>query len=192
MTTETTTLFETGATTAASNNLVLSVLNDGSAYPDRLHCGFSMLQGSSHRLSFRDLANNEAIKQRAQGCKFRAADISEAAKLIQDRTIEHVIETIRDEWDGSKIECIHRKWWDKQNGNTYWSTKIIVPTSTGHHWIAVPFQYGYGNQWEHDCRQILERMGFEGMAEGCASEKPISFVSEGWMNKNRMYSGIHI
>lgn len=67
------------ATTAAANSIMLSVLNDGTIYKDRMHCGFAMLQGSSHRMPFRDLANNEAIKQRREfGSKFRAAEISEA------------------------------------------------------------------------------------------------------------------
>lgn len=189
----TNTIFETGATSAASNNLVLSVLNDGQAYKDRKHAGFAMLAGSSHRLSFRDLANNEAKKQRLQfGSKFKPAEISEAAMLIQSTTLEQCLEQIRDEWNGEPITITHRKWWDATNGNTYWSAIISIPTLSGHHLLSVPFQYGYGDQWQHDCRAILEKIGFENMTQGYSNEKPLIFEEQGWMKKNQMFTGIHV
>lgn len=193
MTTETIDAFETGATSAAANNLVLSVLNDGNVYEDREHCGFAMLQGSNHHLSFRDLANNEAAKQRHQfGSKFKAAEISEAAKLIQADTIAHCLEIIREEWNGENITCYGRHWWDRINGNTYFSARIVIPTASGHRWVAVPFQYGYGSQWEWECRHVLARMGFEGMADGFASEHPLNFEFQGLMKKSQMFTGLYI
>src|SRR5574343_247350 len=110
-------IFETGATNAASNNLVLSVLNDGQVYDDRLHCGFAMLQGSNHRLTFKDIVTNEATKQRQQGCKFKPQEITEAVKIIQKETIGDCLEVIRDaHCKGKDIIVNCRRWFDKANG----------------------------------------------------------------------------
>lgn len=186
------TTFETGASSAQSNNLVLSVMNDGAVYADRLHCGYAMLQGASHRLTFTDLARNEAIKQRAQGCKFNAAAISEAAKLIKDQTLTHCLETIREEWTGEDIQCEGRKWWDKVNGNTYFSARIVVPTSSGARWVSVPFQYGYGDQWQWECVYQLRRMGFDIPENKPFSELPIVFSGGEYTLKRNMFSGVYI
>lgn len=184
--------FETGATTEGANNLVLSVLNDGAVYEDRKHCGFAMLQGASHRMTFKDIAHAEAAKQRAQGCKFKPQEITEAAKLVQVETVKHCLEIIRDEWDGENIHCYGRKWFDKVNGNTYFSARIVIPTVAGSRWVAAPFQYGYGDQWQWECRAILERMGFSDMAKGYGSEKPLVFTFEGERLKREMYDGLYI
>ena len=66
--------YESGATTLAANNLVLTVENDGTTYEDRLHAGFAMLQGTPGR-TFRQRAEDEARRQRAQGSTFKAAEI---------------------------------------------------------------------------------------------------------------------
>jgi len=89
MTNETT--YETGATSLQSNNLVLSVLNDGSIYDDRKHAGFAMIQGSHHSLSFGDIVKAEVNKQRACfGSKFKPQHISEAIKLVQTQTMRRL------------------------------------------------------------------------------------------------------
>jgi hypothetical protein len=190
------TAFETGAKTAAANNLVLSVMNDGGVYKDRLHCGWAMIEGSSHRLTFRDLANNEAVKQRREfGSKFHAADISEAGKIIQAQTIAHCLETIREEWTGAPIRVYGRQWFDKINGNTYFSAKINVPTIKGNYGIVVPFQYGYGNHWQHEAVQVLRRIGFFADTDSRTTPNytlPIEFEFQGRMLKKQMFDGMYI
>jgi len=183
------TTFETGATTSGANNLVLSVMNDGQAYDDRKHAGFAMLQGANHRLSFRDIVANEANKQRqAFKLKFKPQEITQAAAIVKALTIEQCIEQIRDTWTGERIACYGRKWFDATNGNTYFSCRIVIPCENGARWISLPFQYGYGDQWGWECRHVLDRMGFEGMASGYGSEKPIKFTFEGKMLKRDMYN----
>ncbi len=187
------TTFETGANTAQANDLVLSLINDGEAYTDRLHCGYAMLQGSTHRMSFRDLVSAEAAKQRRQfKSKFSAAHISEAAKIVQSQTLEHCIESIRDSWNGEKIQCDGRKWWDSTNGNTYCSARISVPTVSGVRWVSIPMDYGYGDHWKTLCVQTLQRMGFVFPEKALQRELPIDFTGGEYGKKSALYQGIYI
>lgn len=188
--------FETGASTAAANNLVLSVLNDGAAYETRKNCGFAELQGAKHgRHSFAELVRNEAAKQRASGSKFSAAAISEAAGLVRAQTIAHCLEIIREEWDGGRITVFGRKWRDNVNGNTYFSARVVIPTAAGARWVSIPFQYGYGDQWQWEAVKVLRKIGFfADKPERVAPryELPLDFTFEGLHLKKNMYSGVHI
>lgn len=187
--------FETGASTKQANDLVLSVLNDGAVYSDRKHIGFAMLQGAQHRnMKFIDLVRGEAAKQRKSfGSKFSAAHLSEAAKLVQSATIQHCLETIREEWNGEKIDCERRRWRDNINGNSYFSAWIVIPTNTAVRWIGVPFQYGYGNHWEWVCLHTLIAIGiFEDKGRtSYLSDYPLSFHDQGMFRKNQMFGGLH-
>lgn len=201
--------FETGAKTAAANNLVLSVLNDGAIYQDRLHCGFAMMQGSTHRIflarilgtalildsrkSFRDLVTAEANKQRRMGGKFKAAEISEAANLVKAATIEHCLEFIRDEYNPLRLILANcRKWRDNINGNTYFSVLVQIPCGAdGYRRISIPFQYGYGDQWMHETMSVLSRVLCID-APNWPREAPIAWNFEGVMRKRDMYKGIYL
>jgi len=189
--------FETGAKTAGANNLVLSVLNDGDVYRDRLHCGWAMLQGAAHgRRSFRGLANDEANKQRKQfGSKFKASEITEAGKLIEKDTIEHCLETLRDNYDkGQNVTVAARQWFDNASGNTYFSCRVYIPqtdTPSGRI-INIPFQYGYGDQWQWEARRVLEAIGIIEKNDKFYRELPINWNFEGVMLKRDMYEGIYI
>jgi hypothetical protein len=175
--------FETGATTAGANDLVLTVMNDGAIYRDRCHIGYAMLQGASHRgMTFRDICNDAARNMRQRyGSKFRPAEISEAARIVQDQTIEHCLETIRDGYDGSAIHCIVRRWFDSVNGNSYFTARIEIPQNDGWHSIIVPFQYGYGSHWEHVCADTVRRIGIENPA--------IRYVDSPYGHKRDLYVG---
>ena len=118
--------YETGATTPEANNLVLSVMNDGSTYDERIDIAKRLLKGQEPVRSYRDIAQAEAQHQRMHfGAKFKPQHITEAGKLIQEQSIEHYIEIIRDHWDNQEKEnhkpifAYCRQWWDKFNGNTY-------------------------------------------------------------------------
>ena len=154
-------MYETGAKTAAANTLVLSVMNNGAIYSDCLHCGYAALQGAEHRVTFRKLANNEAMHQRAtMGAKFKASDITNAAAIVEQQTIQHCLETIRENWTGETIHCYGRKWWDKINGNSYFSAEIVLNYGQPNaQTIVLPFQYGYGDAYIYTALRELKERG---------------------------------
>ena len=183
--------FETGATSAQANNLVISVLTDGSVYEDRKHCGFAMLQGANHRLSFADLVKSEANKQRREfGSKFQAKHISEAIKLLQAQTIGDCLEIIAGEWSGQYISATCRRWWDKVNGNSYFSVHLSIPRENGWRSLNIPFQYG--SHWEDVTVDTLRIIGLDLPKANYNSELPIYFIDEKWCNKRDAYHGIYI
>ena len=173
--------YETGAKTAASNNLVLSVLNDGAIYNTRKHCGFALLQGINTAITIKDLVKNEAQKQRLTGSKFTLSDIKNAADLIHAETIGHCLELIRDEYLGNEITAHGRRWFDKVNGNSYFSVNVKI----GKHAINIPFQYGYGSQWESETNHILNKIGI-------TTRQKINFIDSGYMTKKMMFEGLYI
>lgn len=189
--------FETGASTAGANNLVLSVLSDGSVYADRLHCAWAELQGSSHRLSYKDIVNAEATKQRAQGSKFKPQEINEATKLIRADTLEHCLETLVSNYDNTRNICVSgRKWRDNVNGNTYFSCRVQIPQigSPEYRIITIPFQYGYGEQWQAETISTLKNIGIvaKDTDNKYYREWPINWNFEGTMLKRDMYAGIYL
>lgn len=193
MTNATATVYESGATTLAANNLVLSVENDGATYEDRLRAGFALLQGATHRgLSFRDFANAEARKQRAQGSKFRAVDITEAGRILQRDQLTHCVERMRDGMaPGEKIAVFIRRWFDSTNGNSYWSARVVVPQASGaNRWFAIPLSYGRDNQPELDVAEELAALGL--IPDDTRETRAIrlEFHDQGEMKKRDMYEGV--
>jgi len=186
------TTFETGASTHQANNLVLSVMNNGDVYKDRLHCGFALLQGSSHKISFLDITRNEANKQRLEGSKFTAGHIKEANKIIQALTLEECKESLLSQWNKEHIIVTGRKWFDKVNGNTYFSCYVQVPTASGFKSFNIPFQYGYGEQWQFEAVKVLKTLGFFADDSRQRWELPIVFSDQGTMLKRCMFKGIYI
>lgn len=186
--------FETGATTAESNNLVLSVLNNGEIYQTRLQCAKAALRGTTHSVfTFKSLVNAEAQKQRKTGCKFKPQHITEAAKLVQAATIREVLEGMLHNWTGENIVIQGRKWWDKVNGNTYFSTWVQIPQTTGGFAsFNIPFQYGYGDQWKHDSLSALKRIGFFAGKDGFYRDFPILWDDRGYTLKRDMFEGLYI
>lgn len=185
--------FETGATSHQANNLILSVMNDGEVYKDRLHCGFALLQGATHRINFLELTRNEASKQRLGGSKFTASHIKEASGIIQALTLEGCKESYLNEWDANKqIIVTGRKWFDKVNGNTYFSCWVQVPTDAGFKSFCIPRQYGYGDQWQFDAVSILRKLGFFKDDTRQRWELPIIFSDRGFMLKRDMFQGLYI
>lgn len=49
-----------------------------------------------------------------------------------------------------------RRWFDRVNGNTYHSVSVFVD---GKHAFTVPFEYGYGDQWQYTALEGLEKRG---------------------------------
>lgn len=193
------TQFETGATNAASNNLVLSVLNDGMVYDERIHAAKRMLQGTGPIRSFREIANAEAQKQRQHfGAKFKPQEITEAAKIIQEESINDALELIRGKYEEEvkpTITAYCRRWFDKVNGNSYFSVSIEIAYNS----INIPMQYG--SQWQYEVIDLLEKYGFipkipyyENGNKNCGyiSEYPIHWEEQGYMLKKQMFDGLYL
>ena len=53
------------------------------------------------------------------------------------------------------IEC--REWFDKVNGNSYFSARIWV---NGGQVAILPFQYGYGDQFTYEAQKKLLELGY--------------------------------
>lgn len=172
--------FETGATTHGANNLILSVLNDGGIYEALKHSGFAMLQGINPSLGFKELINNEVIKQRAIGSKFSARDIKEARELIIKDIIKHCLELIEDNYTGQPIKATCRRWWDNVNGNSYFSVNVNL----GKYAFNIPFQYGYDNQYKSETEKQLSLIGI--------SVPNIQYIDNGFKLKREMFQGIYI
>lgn len=155
-------LFETGATTAGANNLVLSVLNDGAVYEARKHAIRSLLVGANPNPSIADIVKNEAAHQRSTGTRFKPAEITEAAKLVHSDTLLHVFECIAGDYDKTKpIRATARRWFDRVNGNSYFSVCIQIHVTTSNYptQVNIPMQYGYGNQWQYETLDALVKIG---------------------------------
>ena len=172
--------FEIGATTHNANNLILSVLNDGNIYEALKHSGFAMLQGIYPALGFKELINNEVIKQRAEGSKFSARDIKEARELIIKDTLQHCLELIKNAYTGDPIKATCRRWWDNVNGNSYFSVYVTI----GKHAIILPFQYGYDRQYQAETEAQLKLLGI--------SAGIIEYTDQGFKLKKDMFTGIYI
>ncbi len=52
------------------------------------------------------------------------------------------------------ITVVGRRWFERVNGNTYHSVEVYV---NGALLERVPFQYGYGSQYEQTAMDILEK-----------------------------------
>ena len=59
------------------------------------------------------------------------------------------------------IDVNAKEWFDKVNGNSYFSANISInfgmPSQKN---LFIPFQYGYGSQYEHEAFQELIKKGF--------------------------------
>jgi len=167
-------------------------MNDGEVYKDRLHCGYALLQGASRRISFLDVTRSEAAKQRLGGSRFTASHIKEASGIIQALTLEECKESYLNDWNGQSIIVQGRKWFDKVNGNTYFSCRVQVPTESGFKSFNIPFQYGYGEQWQFESVIVLRKLGFFKDDNRQRWELPIIFSDRGYMLKRDMFKGLYI
>lgn len=55
-----------------------------------------------------------------------------------------------------KITVQRRGWYDKVNGNTYFSCLVEIEGAES---FVIPFQYGYGSQWQYEAREELIKRG---------------------------------
>jgi len=57
-----------------------------------------------------------------------------------------------------KYTAVVKKWFDKVNGNTYHSVRIIRHSDEAV--CVAPFQYGYGSQYEQSTFEAMESAGW--------------------------------
>lgn len=50
------------------------------------------------------------------------------------------------------IEIKAREWYDKRNGNSYFSADVIIDKKEV---FKLPFQHGYGTQYEQEAKAVL-------------------------------------
>ena len=189
-------IFETGATSSAANNLILSVMNDGNLYQSRIDVAKRILEGIEPYKSFREIANDEAKKQRQKFyARFKPQEITEAGKFIQDLTISNILEDMAVSYDPSQnIYAIVRRWFDRANGNSYFSCRITVPLQEGKRIsFVIPFQYGYGSQPEHTIIETLFRLNILKEKKDYFREYGIDFCDSGYMLKNQNWlTGLYL
>ena len=56
----------------------------------------------------------------------------------------------------SSIVVIGRRWFDRVNGNTYYSAEILIDGKTID---GIDYAYGYGDQYLQDASDAIERAG---------------------------------
>lgn len=182
--------------TAAVNDLVLTTTNEGSVYEDLKNIVFAALQGATHRgMKMRDIVSRIAQKSRKEfGSKYSAADVTAAAVEVEKDTIEHCLEIIAGEYDKSRdIVATCRRWFDKINGNSYFSVNIQIPReSGGYRQINIPFQYGYGDHWKWETAGMLERIGVFDKTSQDPYSLPVMWIDQGHGIKRDMFKGVSL
>lgn len=74
------------------------------------------------------------------------------------------------------IDLQARTWFDKVNGNSYFSVLITIDYGTENEKsIKLPFQYGYGSSHEFEAVKALKREGFY---TDCKRENLFSYCEE--------------
>lgn len=54
------------------------------------------------------------------------------------------------------IDLIAKQWFDKVNGNSYFSAQITIDFGTDKEkTFFMPFQYGYGSHYEYEAKNLL-------------------------------------
>ena len=189
-------IFETGATSSASNNLILSVMNDGNLYQSRIDAAKRVLEGVEPVKSFREIANDEAKKQRTDfNLKFKPQEITEAGKIIQDITIGSILDDMVASYDPSQnIYAIIRRWWDKVNGNSYFSCRVTVPLEEGKRIsFVIPLQYGCGSHPKYEIVETLSRLKILKEKKDYFREYGITLDDQGYMRKNQNWlTGLYL
>ena len=69
---------------------------------------------------------------------------------------------------------IAKEWRDKVNGNSYFSARI--ENTVENKVYALPYQYGYGDQYKHEAIKRLQEEGEIVLNYRCVSDLPIKFI----------------
>ena len=69
---------------------------------------------------------------------------------------------------------IAKEWRDKINGNSYFSARI--ENTVENKVYALPYQYGYGDQYKHEAIKRLQEEGEIVLNYRCVSDLPVKFI----------------
>jgi len=72
------------------------------------------------------------------------------------------VKTVTQVKKGDNITIIGRRWFDRINGNTYFSAVGLI---NGVQVVEIPFAYGYGNHYEDQIFKELQKAGYCADAE---------------------------
>lgn len=72
----------------------------------------------------------------------------------------------------SQLSIDHYEWFDKINGNSYFSVSALLtvfktPNTIVNYRIILPFQYGYGSQYEYELARTINTLGILPISRGC-------------------------
>lgn len=156
----------------------------------------SDLAGEGYPLTFREIVNIEAKNQRAQGAKFKPQVITEAARLLEAHATSEFLKLARAQWDQSQsIGVFCRRWFDKVNGNSYFSLSFCFYISSDDYskWITInqPMSYGYGSHPEFEAYRKLHGWGFL-TDEQHKERQKVRFIDNGYGLKRDLYQGRYL
>jgi len=190
------------------NTLHLSVINDSASYEKRMNATLAYIAGAHGEKRFtsdiRTICSVQAqIERKAFGSKYTLKDIAECTSVVKSYMAESMHEYIAGEYDPAKLiiaSC--RRWFDKVNGNSYFSALIEIPKKASDYpnVICLHFEYGYGNHWEYEVLRKLESIGVlpnpgnydNGNSKRTLSDKQgiIRFIDYGYGLKHNMFGGV--
>lgn len=84
------------------------------------------------------------------------------ALQIELESIGYILKVVNKIKKGDNITIIGRRWFDRINGNTYFSSTALI---NGIEVVHIPFEYGYGNHYEDRTFQELQKLGYCSDAE---------------------------
>ena len=67
------------------------------------------------------------------------------------------IEKVQPVKKGDSIAIIGRRWFDRVNGNTYFSSVAVI---NGNQVAEIHFEYGYGEQYRDSMYNLLYKLGY--------------------------------
>lgn len=71
----------------------------------------------------------------------------------------------------NKLELLGRKWFERRNGNTYFSA---VALHNGLEIARIDFEYGYGDQWLYEISKAIKTSCFEARQ----SDQPWQYIDK--------------
>lgn len=140
--------------------LAISCINESCTYAKRKHVINRYMQRNIDKAEClkqcKQIVRDQAKKEKTQfGSVYKQKDIIEATEYLFNYHISHFWECI-DYDENKQIVAICRRWWDKVNGNSYFSVFVEIPNKDGSHsQFVIPFQYGYESQWEFETINTL-------------------------------------
>lgn len=93
------------------------------------------------------------------------------------------------------LDIIAKEWFDKVNGNSYFSARVTIDygfAGTEKH-FTLPFQYGYGSQYETEAVKVLHQADFitdctvmQSLSRYCRENNIIlrSNIERGWKKRD--------